>query len=179
VRTTTVELPADLVAVLQGYVEAAERGGLRGRLRSTRGGAYRREQGAAAGLLLEQGTCLQVQVEHDVAPAVMTHEHGLLLMFPVGTEATHLLEVSSVGDDPRWALHATGDLMRRQWTWLRLGDLGVHDFAATGEQLAPLDLGDFHGTRLEEYLTEGDAGWPGDDASLDVSFNDILAMARQ
>lgn len=176
--TEVVDLPADAIGVLQGYAAAADRVGERGRWRRAPRAAFAEERGAEARRLLEGGTCVSVRVEHDDPPAVMTHEHGLIVLIALDDGSTHLLDVSSVADDVRWELHRDGDLMRREWRWLRLGEVGFHAFAASGDPVAPVVLGDLHGTRLEVHLTEGDDGWPGDDATLDLSFATAVEMAR-
>lgn len=176
--TEVVDLPADVVGVLEGFVAAADRVGERGRWRRAPGAAFAEERGAEARRLLERGTCVSVRVEHDDAPAVMSHEHGLIVLIPLGGGGTHLLDISSVADDVRWDLHREGGLMRGEWRWLRLGEVGFHGFAASGDPIVPVDLGDLHGTRLEDRLTEGDDGWPGDDATLDIPFATAVDLAR-
>ena len=135
-------------------------------------------QAAAAQAALTEGRCLSVELHHETTPGVMTHEHGLLVFSPIDAGATRLFEISSVDEDPRWTLHAGGELMRREWRWIRIPDVGTFEFAASGDPLAPVDLGDLHGTQLEVLLTEGDDGWPGDDAILGIGFDEIARMAR-
>jgi hypothetical protein len=173
--TATVELPLALVEVLEDVIRAGEGRGV-GRWARSPGREYRRHQAATAQAVLTEGRCVSVHVRHDLPPATLSHEHGLLVLFPVDGDATHLLEILSVADDPRWALHEAGGLMRREWRWLRVPGIGTHGFAASGEPIDHADLGDFHGTELEVVLTEGDDGWPGDDATLGMSFDEAARL---
>lgn len=172
-----VPVPPDAILKLRGQIETAERAARR-RLMSGHSRAAALTQGSAAALVLDLGRCTSVHVEHTDHPAVMTHEHGLLVFIPVDDGRTHMLDVCSVDGDPRWDLHEAGDLMRRHWRWIRLGEAGMHDFVASGPAIEPLDLGDLHGTTLEPLLTESDEGWPGDDVTLDVEFSTLVALAQ-
>lgn len=174
--TQTIELPSSLVAVLEDAVHTAERRG-GGRWFRGPGRAYLDQRADAARAALATGTCISVQVRHDSAPAVLTHEHGLLVVFPVDATSTQLLEILSVADDPRWDLYTAGGLMRAEWSWLRVPDLGSYEFAASGAPIDHVELGDVHGTQLEVVLTEGDDGWPGDDATLPMPFDDVVRLA--
>lgn len=171
---STAALPADAVGALTREVDAGARKGL---LR--RANAHRQACAAAAEALLRDGTCPAVTVHHDQRPLTLRHEHGAVVVTPLEGDRVHLLDISSVSDDPRWELYRSGELWRREWTWLRLGDLGFRDFRASGATITPVDLGDLHGTALEERLVDGDEGWPGDDAVLDLSGSAVVELAHR
>lgn len=173
----TIDLPDDCVELLREYVDAAGGDGKRRLLR--RPGRFVTERATAARRVLDQGTGVAVHLVHDDPPAAVGHEHGLLVVAPIDGQSAQLFDISSVDGDPRWDLHQAGELFRREWRWIRLGELGPHGFAATGAPVRPIDLGELHGTALETYLTERDEGWPGDDATLDRSLADICAMAQR
>ncbi len=173
----TVDLPDDCAQLLHRYVAAAEGEGRRRLLR--RPGRFVTERATIARRVLDEGTCVSVHLEHAEPPAIAFHEHGLLVITPLGDDDVQLFDISSVDGDPRWALHEAGGLLRRDWRWIRLGDLGPYGFTAGGEPVVPIDLGELDGTALETYLTERDEGWPGDDATLPETFADIVAMARR
>ena len=173
---TTIPLPARLVVRLESIVQESEG---RGRLRRRgRGAAYRQVQAAAASTVLANGRCTSVELHHETPPGVMAHEHGVLVFSPIDAGSTHLQEISSVGDDPRWTLYEAGGLMRREWRWIRIPQVGTFEFTASGAEVVPVDLGEFHGTQLEVLLTEGDDGWPGDDAIVGIGFDEIARLAR-
>ena len=138
--------------------------------------AERAERAQAA---LARGTCREVEVRHDALPALSEHEHGIFLFVPAGADTTLLLDVSSVSDEPRWAMHRAGQFMRQRWRWLRIEGLdGPQCFLATGTPIMPRNLGEFHGTALERHLTE-ESDWPGDDALLPLSLAEIERLMRQ
>jgi len=97
----------------------------------------------------------------------------------VDAGTTLLLDVCSVAEDARWALHQAGQLLRQRWRWLRFKGLeGPWCFVAEGAPVTPRDLGEFHGTALEHRLTE-ETTWLGDDALLPLSMAEIERLARQ
>jgi hypothetical protein len=110
---------------------------------------------------------------------IATHEHGLIVLIRREDASAHLLDISSVSDDSRWHLHTSGALWTREWTWIRAGDLGPYRFTPSGEPITPTAGGDLHDTRLETHLTERDEGWPGDDAPLDIAFDDAVAWLSE
>lgn len=177
-----VPLPQDAERVLEGIVTPAAppSGGLWSRLRSA---AFDRkllaERAAKARAVLGRRACEDVEIWHETPPALATHEHGLFLFAHAGAYATLLLDVSSVSDDVRWALYQDNRLFFQRWHWYRFPGLaGPWCFSADGPPAMPLYLGDFHGTALETRLTE-DMDWPGDDALLPMSLEEIIRLARQ
>ncbi len=174
ITETPVPIPDDVAALLNDTVAAGSR---RGMFRGV--GTDGRASAREAQRIVDTGSCVAVDVQHDQPPVVANHEHGLIVLIRRGDDTAHLLDISSVADDPRWALHSTGALWTRWWSWVRAGDLGPFRFTATGEPLAPPFDADLHGTRLEAYLTESDDGWPGDDAVLAITFADAVAWLRE
>ncbi len=167
-------IPDDITDLLHGEVAAASRRGLfRG------AGRGERARAAQADEILEAGTCEQITVHHEQPPVTATHEHGLIVLIPRADGTAHLLDISSVSDDPRWQLHSSGALWTREWKWIRAGDLGPFRFAAAGDPLMPAASTDLHGTRLETHLSERDDGWPGDDTRLDITYLDAIAWLRE
>jgi len=129
--------------------------------------------------VLSRGLCEEVEVRNDAPPALAEHEHGIFLFVAADAGRTLLLEISSVSDEVRWPLHRAGQLLRRRWRWLRFRDLeGPWCFSAEGAAVSPPSLGDFHGTALEQRLTE-EMDWPGDDALLPLPLAEIERLARQ
>jgi hypothetical protein len=161
VQVDKVPMPPAVRALLAEEHECESRRSRRGFGRRSRTDAtVRVEQIAAA---LDSDVCEEVRVDHDSTTVLLTHEHGLVVLTP-HAEHTLMLDISSVGDDPRWDLYVDGRLMQRSWRWIRVATLGPFAFSVSGDSFTPDNRGDLHGTRLEEYLTEGPNGWPGDDA---------------
>lgn len=176
----SIPLSADATTLLESHVAAANQPATGWRwvkaavMASERRILESRAAGAAAAL--KANTCIEVRVEHDVPPATVEHEHGLLVLIPVAADQTLMLDVSSVSDDPRWQLHSAAKLFRKNWQWLRIPGMdSVTDFRADGPVIQPIKLPELHGTSLEQTLTEG-MGWPGDDAMLPFG---IEALTRQ
>ena len=181
--TSEIDLPDDARALLATY-EAAARpnpsvfGRMMGLLPRP-GRAFIAARASSARAVIDRGRCIEVRVRHDEPPLCMSHEHGVILLIAIDDSHSLLLDVSSVGDDTRWDLQQAGTLMCRDWRWLRLGDnLGASCFVADGPAVEALDLGDLHGTKLEEHLLADD-GWPGDDAILSLSRVDAIELAKQ
>lgn len=169
------QLPNDVRTSLTAQLAQEQDRAKRGWMRRGRSAAQDRVEQIES--CLTDGTCIRVRVEHVEPPAVLTHEHGLLVLIPVDAMRTHMVEISSVADDARWELARTQQLMRRHWEWLRVGDLGPFAFRAHGDAITPLELGDLHGTELEELLLGNDDGWPGDDTTLDLAFAAAVELA--
>jgi hypothetical protein len=178
-----VPLPEEARRALDGVVAAApaQGSGLWARLKSAAAldRKFLAARAEAARAVLARGTCQTVAVSNDAAPALSAHEHGIFLFVPVSAGETLLLDVSSVSEDPRWALHGAGGLLRQRWRWLRFPGLeGPWCFAAEGAPVTPRDLGEFHGTALERRLTE-EVDWPGDDAVIPLGLAEIERLVRQ
>lgn len=178
-----IPLPPDARVALDAMIAAspAAPAGLWSRLKAAAAldRKFIAERAAQARIALSRGTCTEVEAEHDTPPALAEHEHGLLLFVPARADATLMLDVSSVSDDPRWTMHRAGHLMRQRWRWLRIAGLdGPQCFRATGAAMTPRRLGDFHGTALERRLTE-ETDWLGDDALLPLPLADIERLLRQ
>jgi hypothetical protein len=178
-----IPLPDDARRVLEGLIAAAPApaAGFWSRLKSAAAldRKFHAERAAQARVALALGRCEEVEVRHDTAPALSEHEHGIFLFVPVDAGTTLLLDVCSVADDARWALHQAGQLLRQHWRWLRFTGLdGPWCFVAKGAPVTPRDLGEFHGTALEHRLTE-ETTWLGDDALLPLSMAEIERLARQ
>jgi hypothetical protein len=173
-----IPLPEEARLRLESLVAAgAPARGLWQRLAGAADRKFRERRAEAARAALASGTCQAVHVRHDAPPAVSEHEHGLFVFVPAASEATLLLDVSSVSEDPRWDLHRAGGLMRAEWRWLRLIELdGPSDFAVDGPAVTPIALPFFHGTALERRLTE-EMEWPGDDALLPLALDEIARLA--
>lgn len=178
-----IDLPDDASALLASYEAAAQSspgvfGGLMALL-PLPGRAFTATRGKLAREALDLGRCVEVRVRHDGPPVIMSHEHGVIVLIAIDGNRTLMLDVSSVGDDPRWDLHQAGKLMRRDWRWLRLGEtLGASCFKADGPAVTALDHGELHGTKLEQHLLAGE-GWLGDDAVVGLSLEDALRLAHQ
>ena len=181
--TSEIDLPDDARAMLATY-EAAARSNpsVLGRmigLLPRPGRAFIAARASAARAVIDRGRCIEVRVRHDQPPLCMSHEHGVILLIAIDDNRSLLLDVSSVGDDPRWNLQQAGKLMCRDWRWLRLGDnLGSSCFVADGPAVEALDLGELHGTKLEEHLLADD-DWPGDDAVVSLSRQVAIELAKQ
>ncbi len=176
ITTRTVPIPTGAGDMLRAAVAAGERTAGR-RLAGRRARQAAAAEAEHAAQVLQAGACTEVHVTHDTAPALITHEHGVLVLIPAEPDTTLMLDICSVDGDPRWSLHLDGGLLRHDWRWLRLGKFGSYGFTADGPMIDPMNLGDLHGTELERALTEGDDGWPGDDAILRISFTTAIALA--
>jgi hypothetical protein len=178
-----VPLPAEALRRLEGLVAAspAQGAGLWARLKSAAAldRKFLAARAEAARAVLARGRCEAVEITHETPPALSEHEHGIFLFVPMSTNETLLLDVSSVSEDARWDLHGAGGLLRARWRWLRFQGLdGPWCFAAEGAAVTPRDLGEFHGTALDQRLTQ-DMGWPGDDAVIPLGLTEIERLARQ
>jgi hypothetical protein len=175
-------LSQEALSALKGVTAAGRGGRLWSRLVAAPRPAGRTDLTGRADLaqaVLARGTCEEVEVWHDAPPALAEHEHGIYLFVPMHAKATLLLDISSTTEDPRWALHREKKLLVTHWRWVRFpGIQGPWCFHADGHEITPIRLGAFHGTELELVLTQ-DMAWPGDDALLPLSFNDIERYARQ
>lgn len=177
-----VPLPQDAERVLQGFVAPAPapQAGLWSRLKSaTLDRKFTADRAAKARAVLGRRACEDVEIWHDTPPALATHEHGIFLFVHAGAGAALLLDVSSVSEDPRWALYQENRLFCQRWHWYRFPAFdGPWCFSAEGPPVMPHYLGDFHGTALETRLTE-EMDWPGDDALLPLPLEEIARLARQ
>jgi hypothetical protein len=175
-------LSQEALSALKGVTASARRGRLWSRLAAAAphsGRKDRSDRAALADAVRARGVCEEVEVWHDAPPAVAEHKQGIYLFVPMHARATLLLDVSSVSGDPRWALYRANRLLVAHWRWLRFPGLdGPWCFLAEGMEVAPVRLGEFHGTELELCLTE-DMAWPGDDALLPFSFDEIERFARR
>ncbi len=136
------------------------------------------QRAASATKALTAGTCTEVQVDHDQPPAIVEHEHGLLVLIPVDADKALMLDISSVSEDPRWQLHRAGNLFRKSWRWLRIPGMdSVTGFRVDGPAIQPVSLPELHGSSLEQTLTEG-MGWPGDDAIIPFGLDELTRLAK-
>lgn len=181
-HVNSIALSADARALLEAHVAAVNQPVTGWRwvkaavMATERRTLENRATGAAAAL--KAGTCTEVRAEHDTPPAVVEHEHGLLVLIPVTADQTLMLDISSVSEDPRWKLHSAGKLFHKTWQWLRIPGMdSVTGFRVDGPAIQPVNLPELHGTSLEQTLTEG-MGWPGDDAIIPYGLDELTRLAK-
>lgn len=90
------------------------------------------------------------------------HEHGVIVLVPADERRTLYLDLSSVADDPRYAMYEKKSIFRREWKWVQVPEFRPGEerqFEVDGLAFTPNLLGHsdrLHGEIFEHFNSPGD-----------------------